>query len=82
MFTGLAMLIHGCKITAVGKVDYLASAVFPPLIAACPAVLMLTFASWYLDLQTWPRLIMATALYTAMYAAACWVVLKPHQTVT
>jgi O-antigen/teichoic acid export membrane protein len=77
VFSGMATLIYGCRVTHVGTARYFREAFAPALMAAAVPVLSLAFFVRWAPPKSWIHLLVYSVLYAAVYAGACWVVLKP-----
>src|SRR5688500_9754944 len=77
IFSGLGLLVYGCKVTDVNIARYFIKAIWPAAAAAVPPVLILAFITMWRTPLGWPMFISYCAIYTVAYALSCVVILKP-----
>jgi O-antigen/teichoic acid export membrane protein len=64
---GIASMLVACRMVGVSPRDYLSSAVLPVFFVVAPLVAVLFLAARSMEIDAWPRLIAASAVYTSAY---------------
>jgi O-antigen/teichoic acid export membrane protein len=77
LFSGLAMILYGCRIAEVSLARYCREALLPSLVAGAVPVGILAVVTHWRPALSWPTLLVYSAAYSLVYAVACWGVLKP-----
>jgi O-antigen/teichoic acid export membrane protein len=77
LFSGLAMMVYGCRIAEVSLARYFRDALLPSVLAGAGPVAILAALSYWRPAVNWPTLLAYSAAYSLVYAASCWGVLKP-----
>ena len=82
LFSGIGTMIYGCKVTGVSVAEYLTKAMLPAVVAGAGPILILAAMTGWRVPSGWGAFLLYSGLYTLMYCAACFVILKPAIGVT
>lgn len=79
LFTGVSMLVYGCRITGVNASQYAKEALLPPALAGLlPVFLLVSLSAWNRP-HSWALLIGYTGVYILAYSGMCVLVMKPFR---